>query len=227
MIYTIVRKINSISQKILNFKNKTDLKDYVRLKKLRRKEIKLHFGCGARILRGWINIDIIYEPNYGDYDYGKKFYGDEIRGNKNDFYKINIFENGLPLDDNSVDVIFHEDFIEHLSQKEQYLFLAEAFRVQKPGSLHRINTPNLFTSLVHNSNFTKGLKGVYSDEWDRWQHKSVLTPKTIVEMAEIVGYSKIILSKRDSSISRLIPFEYRPGSDRLKKEGNIFVDLIK
>ena len=54
---------------------------------------------------------------------------------------MNILEAGLPLPDNSVDAIFHEDFSEHLDQKEQILFLAEALRVLKHGLVHRINTP--------------------------------------------------------------------------------------
>ena len=85
----------------------------------------------------------------------------------------------------------------------------------------------MLSSLISKSKFNKGYGGVYSDEWDKWHHINVLTPKTIVEMAETVGYSKVILSKRDKSISKFIPLEFRPGSDRSEDNGNIFVDLIK
>jgi len=39
--------------------------------------VKLHIGCGPRILKGWINIDAIYQkhdnPNYTE-QYFKDFY---------------------------------------------------------------------------------------------------------------------------------------------------------
>jgi predicted SAM-dependent methyltransferase len=140
---------------------------------------------------------------------------------------INIFDRSLPLPDKSVDIVFHEDFIEHLDQREQFQFLSEMLRVMKKGAVHRINTPNLLTALKGKSNFSKGMEGVYVDEWLRWGHKNVLTPTTLKEMAITVGYSKVVFNKRDGSISKLTPLEYRPASDRSSKDGNIFADLIK
>jgi hypothetical protein len=77
------------------------------------------------------------------------------------------------------------------------------------------------------SNFLKGIKGVYTDEWSKWEHKNILTPIILKEMAMTVGYSRISFNKRDGSVSKLIPLEYRPASDRSRKNGNIFADLIK
>jgi predicted SAM-dependent methyltransferase len=127
--------------------------------------IKLHFGCGPRVLKGWVNIDLSYEPfeNYLQY-YTDLHYPESIRGDRNDFYEINLLKTGLPLPDNSVDIIFHEDFFEHLTQKEQVVFLAETLRVMKKGAVHRINTPNLLASMRDNSDFGKGKDGVFTDE---------------------------------------------------------------
>ena len=38
--------------------------DFIRLRNdFRKYEVpKLHFGCGPRVLKGWINIDLVYEP---------------------------------------------------------------------------------------------------------------------------------------------------------------------
>jgi len=69
------------------------------------------------------------------------------------FLQIDITKTCLPLADNSVDVIFHEDFLEHLSQRDQILFLAETLRVLKPSGIHHVNTPNLLSSMKANSTF--------------------------------------------------------------------------
>lgn len=191
------------------------------------KNIKLHFGSGPRILKGWVNIDLKFVP-FEEYleSYTDEFYGENIRGNKNDFYAIDITKVGLPLPNNSVDLIFHEDFLEHLDQVEQYIFLAESLRVLKPGAIHRVNTPNLEASIKRHFDFTKGKTGVYIDEWYKPEHKNILTKKVLEEMATIVGYSKIIFNSCDNSQSKEIPREYRPGKGHPEDE-NIFADLIK
>ena len=49
---------------------------------------------------------------------------------------------GIPFPDNSVDVIFHSNMLEHLDREVAPEFLAEAFRVLKPGGIHRIVVPD-------------------------------------------------------------------------------------
>lgn len=192
-----------------------------------RGKVKLHFGCGPRILKGWINIDLSFEPyeRYLQY-YTDTYYPEAVRGGRADLYTMDITRTGLPLPDDSVDVIFHEDFLEHLNQKEQILFLAETFRVLKPGSVHRINTPDLLSSMRKHSDFTKGKEGVYEGEWDNHGHKHLVTARYIEEVAVMIGYREVVYNGRNKSISQDIPLEYRPGSDR-PEEGNIFADLIK
>jgi hypothetical protein len=202
-------------------------KDYVRLQLIggTNKEIKLHFGCGPRILKGWINIDLSYEPfePYLSED-TKEIYLKSELGDRNDLFTINVIQMGLPLPNDSVNVVFHEDFIEHLDQRSQIIFLAEIRRVLKKGGIHRVNTPNL-TESMKNSDFEYGKEGIYIEEWDQHGHKNVLSTKALEELALMVGYEKIIFSKRNGSLGS-IPNEYRPGNDR-PEEGNIFADLIK
>ena len=204
--------------------------DEIRLKKInvRNRLIKLHFGCGPRILKGWINIDLLFEPyeNYMKY-YTYKFYGPKIRGSKNDFYAFDVTKAPLPLPDNSVDVVFHEDFIEHLDQKEQMLFLAEMLRVLKPGAVHRINSPNIITSMKKHSNFKLGMEGVYKPEWEKHIHKNVLSPVILKEMALLIGYKKVKFKKRNQSKAKDLPLEYRPDPHDRPENGNIFAVLIK
>lgn len=190
--------------------------------------LKLHFGCGPRVLKGWINIDLRFVP-YAEYlkYYTDKHYPDHVRGDRSDMYVLDITKSPIPLPDNSVDLIFHEDFIEHLSQKNQIILLAECLRVLKPGAVHRVNTPDLIASMEHNSDMKAGWGGVYSKEWDAHGHINVLTPLSLKEMASMVGYSKVIFSARNCSTSKEIPLEYRPDPNDRDETGNIFADLIK
>lgn len=192
------------------------------------KEIKLHFGCGPRVFKGWINVDLAYVPyhNFMQY-YTDKYYPEKIRGDKTDFYAIDVTKTGLPLPDNSVDVIFHEDFLEHLNQRDQLVFLAETYRVLKPGGVHRVNTPDLLSSMNEHSDFSKGISGVYIDEWDRHRHLNILTTTILHEMALMVGYREVTFNSRDHSRSQLLPLEYRPDPNDRAESGNIFADLIK
>lgn len=204
--------------------------DSSRLIKLfkKNKEKRIHFGCGPRVLKGWVNIDLFFTP-YADYlkYYTDQFYPSNIRGNKSDFVSFDVTKSSLPLKSNSVNLIFHEDFLEHLNQKEQILFLAETFRVLKPGGVHRVNTPDLLSSMKSHSKFDLGFQGVFIEEWDKSLHLNLLTKKTLREMALMVGYKRVVFQRRNKSISSGIPREYRPDPHDRPENGNIFVDLIK
>ncbi len=205
---------------------RTDPKDVKRLIRLAATEqpLKLHFGCDARILKGWINMDLVYPKAT------KKTHAfpdpAETRGSREDFFAIDFSEGPLPLADHSVEVIFHEDFIEHISQRDTLLFLAETYRVLKSGGVHRISTPDLAASMKRHSRFAKGYAGVFIYEWDKHAHLNVLTPDYLKELALLAGYREIIFTAKNHSHSPLVPPEFRPLDDREEHE-QIFCDLIK
>lgn len=186
---------------------------------------KLHFGCGPRVLKGWINIDIDYQAWEPYEEYYGSFYPPQMRGTISDFLELDVTAKALPFKNNSIDLIFHEDFIEHLDQRECILFLAETFRILKPGSVHRINTPDLIWSQSTLGNLSAGFQGVYQKEWLAWGHENLLTKDYLRNIAEMIGF-EVYFQSRDKSISSEIPKEFRPGSDR-DDCGNIFVDLVK
>lgn len=112
---------------------------------------KVHLGCGSNMMPGWINCDI--ERNLP----GVKF--------------VDLRER-LPFADGSVDFIFCEHVIEHLTLKDGHHMLAEAMRILKPGGVIRIVTPNLKT-LMNDYRMKK---------LDRWKHSGWLpeTPAQLV-----------------------------------------------
>jgi len=206
--------------------------------------LRLHIGCGPRLLAGWINIDLAYQhsdeplqtdagPEFaapsGDVEDAAAREGREdvaARGTRDDFFAIDVTR-GLPLPDRCVEVIFHEDFIEHLNQRDAVGFLAEAHRVLCDGGVHRVNSPDLAASMRDHSHFERGLAGTYTGEWDRWHHRNVFTPRYLEEVARMVGYSRLEFNQRNASVSPLIAPELRPSPGDRPEDGNLFADLLK
>ena len=85
-------------------------------------EIKLHIGSGRNYLENWINIDFSKRT--------KKDLSFDVR-------------KGIPFPSNSVDYIFSEHFIEHITYNEGLFYFSEVFRVLKNGGVLRTAFPDL------------------------------------------------------------------------------------
>lgn len=83
--------------------------------------MKLHLGSGKVRLEGWVNVDL--DAPEADL--------------------LHDLRNPLPFEDESVEYIFNEHFIEHVTRKEALTFLRECKRVLKPNGVIRLSTPNL------------------------------------------------------------------------------------
>jgi glycosyltransferase involved in cell wall biosynthesis/predicted SAM-dependent methyltransferase len=82
---------------------------------------RLNLGCGTNILPGWENLDLEPSP-------GARFWD---------------ATQGIPIQSESVRLIFCEHFIEHLDLASVLRFLAECHRVLVSGGVLRISTPDL------------------------------------------------------------------------------------
>ena len=51
--------------------------------------------------------------------------------------------NGIPYDDNSFDVVYHSQVLEHIPKNEAAKFIGECYRVLKPGGIIRVVVPDL------------------------------------------------------------------------------------
>ena len=85
-------------------------------------EIKLNLGSGYRKMEGFVNID------------NRDECGPDIL--------YDIAEDGLPFDDNSVDYVFAQDFLEHVPQPATVYVIEEIYRVLKPGGVFEHMTPS-------------------------------------------------------------------------------------
>jgi SAM-dependent methyltransferase len=181
---------------------------------VRQNSVKLYIGCGPLPRPGFLNIDItVMAPAF-------------FINSPTEYFIFPYADRPWGLPDNSVDYIFHEDFIEHISQLQQIQFLAEALRVLKPGQFHRINTPNLLAAVKRHSDFSKGFEGVYTGEL-KWGHVCLFSPTSLKEMAEMVGYREIVFTTRNHGVSAFAEHDFRPGPDRDEIFGNIYADLLK
>ncbi|MEW5946700.1 MAG: methyltransferase domain-containing protein [bacterium] len=83
--------------------------------------VKLHIGCGDVYLDGWVNIDS--ESGSADLTHDMR--------------------EPLPYDDNSVDFIYNEHFIEHVGFEDGLKVMTDFHRVLKPGGVVRVATLDL------------------------------------------------------------------------------------
>ena len=74
--------------------------------------MRANLGCGNQICPGWINIDITRTgPNVVAHD----------------------LSTGIPLPNESCEVVYHSHVLEHLKRPDAQFFMGECFRVLKPG----------------------------------------------------------------------------------------------
>jgi len=82
----------------------------------------LNIGCGNHFHPAWINIDLVAQsPDVIESDLTR----------------------GLPLEDESMDAVYHSHVLEHLSPNDAEVFLRECQRVLKPGGVLRVVVPDL------------------------------------------------------------------------------------
>ena len=112
-----------------------------KLKILRKKQIanyfarfqvrKLQLGAGSNGLPGWLNSEGFVPSSFT--------HSLEVAS---DYIFLDVCQ-PFPFKNNSVDYIFHEHVIEHLSYHQGQFMLQECFRSLKPGGRIRIATPDL------------------------------------------------------------------------------------
>lgn len=82
----------------------------------------LNLGCGSKYHKDWLNID---------FDSSSKF------------VKAHNLLKGIPIKDDSVDVVYHSHVLEHFSKEEGFNFIQECYRVLSRGGVIRIAVPDL------------------------------------------------------------------------------------
>lgn len=89
----------------------------------------INLACGGKLSQatGWINAD--HSPS------------------TRDVVKINLLK-PLPFPDNTFDVVYHSQFIEHLPHEKALAFIRDCYRILKPNGVLRVVTPDLHNQAV-------------------------------------------------------------------------------
>ncbi len=133
--------------------------------------------------------------------------GDLIDG---DIYLNAIYR--LPFKNETIDFIFCEQFLEHLSLVEGKKLMAEIFRILKPGGVVRIATPSLngLIDVYRNQNALVDQKEVIArhrrnhnpdcqnachllnDFFHLWGHKFIYDETTLAEIMTSTGFKNLV-----------------------------------
>jgi predicted SAM-dependent methyltransferase len=93
----------------------------------------IHYACGSVFLQGWLNVDA------------------RNRDGKDVF--IMDLTKPHPFPNDWFEWGYCEDFVEHLTQPDSFLFLAELYRTFKPGGICRFSFPYLEGTLMYSEHF--------------------------------------------------------------------------
>jgi len=115
--------------------------------------LRINIGCGQTPTHGWRNFDnslslrLSKIPLLPDLLQKLGLIEDSQRqfirfASENDI-EYGDATDGLPIKDESVDVLYTSHMLEHLDKNEAKRFLREAFRILRPGGIIRIAVPDI------------------------------------------------------------------------------------
>jgi predicted SAM-dependent methyltransferase len=194
-----------------NFKNFIDINDLFQPYKPDKDEkIKLHLGCGTIYKEGWVNIDNNSDNNvkWLDINHDLRY--------------------PLPFEDNSVDFIFNEHFLEHLTIEEGVNALKDFYRVLKPSGVLRVAMPDLEEIIkqyldpnwkkqewikVYNMGFVQTKAELININFRWWGHQHLYDAEELERRLRESGFENIKSCKlRKSEITELNNLETRDES---------------
>ena len=170
---------------------------------------KVNLGCGLHCLSGWLNIDgsltsllgsniralnkLLFKfagsSEYYDFDN----FNDVIKNKK--LYWRNL-SYGIPLNDNSIDVVFSSHFLEHLTKNDGQQLLNDIYRILKPGGLVRILVPDLDLAIQRFNkgeiNETLDLFFYTSEKGDFSAHKYNYSFGSLKNKLENIGFKSVV-----------------------------------
>jgi len=143
----------------------------------------LNLGCGGRHLSDWTNVNFVsHSPSVIAHDLSK----------------------GIPFPSETFDVVYHSHLLEHFEKKDALMFMAECFRVLKPGGIIRVVVPDL-----------EQIARIYLDELERCREDNNPVNRANHEWAVIEMYDQTV---RRSSGGQMAEFW---GQENLVNEDRI------
>jgi predicted SAM-dependent methyltransferase len=176
---------------------------------------KVHYACGRRVLDGWLNVDMFDDA----YPYGPP--DNELRDR--------IFYADLraphPFPDNTFQFAYCEDFLEHVTQADSLIFIAEVYRALRKGGVFRISTPGLPGILRRHLRSSDHAGGATcrQEAYVHWHHLHFYCFESIQVVARHIGFSKVTQCQYGRSEHPDLEQDSRPNQADL----NLVVELTK
>ncbi|SHN72988.1 class I SAM-dependent methyltransferase [Desulfovibrio litoralis] len=206
----VISEREEVSLADLLKENRKNAKVLLELCKAKGYLLKLHLGCGTVYHKGWINIDNNSDNNINELDLHW-----DLR------YK-------LPFPDNSVDFVFHEHFLEHLTVQEALSSLKDTLRVLKPGGVLRVAMPDLRQAVSDYLNpvwkdlpwlkqygltFVQTKAELMNMNFRAWGHQYLYDDEELLRRLQEAGFEKIkICPWHQSEHAALVNLETREQS---------------
>jgi SAM-dependent methyltransferase len=171
---------------------------------------RVHYACGFRMLKGWLNVDaeLLFktQPGY-------------------ECQTVNLV-GPHPFPDNWFEYGFCEDFLEHLNQSDAMIFLSEVYRTFKEGGVLRLSFPGLEGVLKRHSGCKayEGYGAIKTDAYTTWGHIHFFSKEELSLVCRHMGFSDItFVDYGESGHAPLRGLEYRED----QRELNIYVEITK
>jgi predicted SAM-dependent methyltransferase len=183
-----------------------------------RKDLRLNVGASGNQLDGWLSIDIRADDQCFGMDAAKPW----------------------PFESGSAEAVNSEHFIEHLELHAARTYLAEAYRVLRPGGLIRTTTPNLgglvelFTDrdprilAVHRSHgYEAATHGdMVNNYFYSWEHRHIYDFESLAAMLVEAGFEDVREASYGESTHDLLRGIDRHDPDELGRSV-LCVDAVK
>ena len=200
-----------------------------------------HLGCGDIFLDGFLNID-------GDL---KRFFSNVVDDvpllvNGRPMAAILQYDlrNGIPAAPDSLAVIYHSHFFEHLSDREGVAFLSDCNKCLSPGGLMRFALPNFQlwaeNYLSNNTEFFNWYRSTYlGSDVSRfrtnasvftamlynWGHRNSYDFETLTHLLEDAGFTNV--QRVDWGVSDKIPAMETIEDQNPRRFESLVIECIK
>ena len=143
---------------------------------------KVNYGCGAVLLNGWVNVDLMPAS------FIKR--ANALKGNI--YYQMDLTKKH-PFPDNSIEFAFSEDFIEHLNQVDAVIFLTEIYRTLQKNGVLRLSFPGFFNVLaLHFGEISyEQARKMKAEAYTKNSHKHFFCFEELKQLCQHIGFSDI------------------------------------
>ena len=199
-----------------------------------------HLGCGPVFYDDFLNVDGEF-PNM-DLEFGVPRRYD---ANPKQYLLLHDLRNGVPAADNSLHVIYHCHFLEHLDDQDGRRLISECYRSLRPGGVMRFAVPDLnlwctnylsdrseffdwyrATYLANDKERYKTKASVFMGMLYNWGHRISYDFETISTVLHDAGFRQVSRMQWGSS-TRVANIQTLESHSNLRRIESLVIECLK